>query len=78
MSQPKTGELSSIVSILFVVICQELSTYTGYTVVESADPNTSGHSRKIFALKFHPLDKDTFVSAGWDDTLRVSINIFIG
>lgn len=32
---------------------------------------TSGHSNKIFAVKFHPTDTNLLVSGGWDKTVQV-------
>mmetsp|Transcript_1059 Transcript_1059/g.1821 ORF Transcript_1059/g.1821 Transcript_1059/m.1821 type:complete len:454 (-) Transcript_1059:17-1378(-) len=30
-----------------------------------------GHSNRIYALKFHPNDKNLLVSAGWDNTVQI-------
>ncbi|XP_075928557.1 GATOR2 complex protein WDR24-like isoform X2 [Petromyzon marinus] len=32
---------------------------------------TSGHSRRIFALKFHPEELHYFVTGGWDNSLKI-------
>ncbi|XP_075716927.1 uncharacterized protein LOC142759012 [Rhinoderma darwinii] len=32
---------------------------------------TSGHTRRIFALKFHPTEHHIFVTGGWDDAIKV-------
>ncbi|XP_056419711.1 uncharacterized protein LOC130361129 [Hyla sarda] len=32
---------------------------------------TSGHSRRIFALRFHPSEHHIFVTGGWDDSIKV-------
>ncbi|XP_073529927.1 uncharacterized protein [Phyllobates terribilis] len=32
---------------------------------------TSGHTRRIFALKFHPSEHHIFVTGGWDDSIKV-------
>lgn len=32
---------------------------------------TSGHSRRIFALKFHPAEYHIFLTGGWDDSIKV-------
>ncbi|XP_063771076.1 uncharacterized protein LOC134908833 isoform X1 [Pseudophryne corroboree] len=32
---------------------------------------TSGHSRRIFALKFHPSEYHLFLTGGWDDSIKV-------
>ncbi|XP_039270758.2 uncharacterized protein LOC120345388 [Styela clava] len=31
----------------------------------------SGHTKRIFALKFHPEDNNLFITAGWDNCLKV-------
>ncbi|KAM4694550.1 THO complex subunit 6 homolog [Discoglossus pictus] len=31
----------------------------------------SGHSRRIFALRFHPSEYHIFVTGGWDDSIKV-------
>lgn len=36
-----------------------------------SDPSTVGHTDRIFALKYAAHDDDTFLSAGWDDTVRL-------
>ncbi|XP_030398574.1 uncharacterized protein LOC115639760 isoform X2 [Gopherus evgoodei] len=32
---------------------------------------SSGHSRRIFALRFHPEDRHMFLTAGWDDCVKI-------
>lgn len=32
-----------------------------------------GHASRVFAVRFHPSDPTSFVSAGWDDTVQVGI-----
>ncbi|XP_044148394.1 uncharacterized WD repeat-containing protein all2124-like [Bufo gargarizans] len=32
---------------------------------------TSGHTRRIFALKFHPSERHLFVTGGWDNSIKV-------
>ncbi|XP_069621004.1 uncharacterized WD repeat-containing protein alr2800-like [Ranitomeya imitator] len=32
---------------------------------------TSGHTRRIFALRFHPSEHHIFVTGGWDDSIKV-------
>ncbi|KAM3932007.1 uncharacterized protein RB166_005232 [Leptodactylus fuscus] len=32
---------------------------------------TSGHTRRIFALRFHPSERHIFVTGGWDDSIKV-------
>ncbi|CAN2390792.1 microtubule severing [Pristimantis euphronides] len=32
---------------------------------------TSGHTRRIFALRFHPSERHVFVTGGWDDSIKV-------
>ena len=32
---------------------------------------TSGHSNRVFSLKFHPLDENVLLSAGWDNTVQM-------
>ncbi|CAH2245485.1 cell division cycle, cofactor of APC complex-like isoform X1 [Pelobates cultripes] len=34
-------------------------------------PFTSGHTRRIFALKFHPSENHIFLTGGWDDSIKV-------
>ncbi|XP_018428327.1 PREDICTED: cell division cycle 20.2, cofactor of APC complex-like, partial [Nanorana parkeri] len=31
---------------------------------------TSGHTRKIFALRFHPSEYHVFLTGGWDDSIK--------
>ena len=31
----------------------------------------NGHRLRVFALQFHPVQPNIFVSGGWDDTLQV-------
>src|SRR5690606_2559632 len=33
--------------------------------------STSGHSSRIFALKWHPYDQNILLSGGWDNTIQV-------
>jgi len=33
--------------------------------------STSGHSNRVFSLKFHPEDENLLLSAGWDNTVHV-------
>ncbi|CAM5159565.1 unnamed protein product [Eretmochelys imbricata] len=32
---------------------------------------SSGHSRRIFALRFHPGERHVFLTAGWDDCVKI-------
>ncbi|KAM5163084.1 uncharacterized protein ACMZJ9_005886 [Mantella aurantiaca] len=32
---------------------------------------TSGHTRKIFALRFHPSEYHVFLTGGWDDSVKI-------
>lgn len=32
-----------------------------------------GHYRRIFGLKYHPDDVHVFITAGWDNVMRVSV-----
>ncbi|XP_039375044.1 polycomb group protein FIE2-like isoform X3 [Mauremys reevesii] len=32
---------------------------------------SSGHSRRIFALRFHPGERHMFLTAGWDDCVKI-------
>ncbi|XP_043939447.1 uncharacterized WD repeat-containing protein alr2800-like [Protopterus annectens] len=32
---------------------------------------TSGHSRRIFALKFHPVECHIFLTGGWDNSVKI-------
>ncbi|XP_060707141.1 uncharacterized WD repeat-containing protein all2124-like [Hemiscyllium ocellatum] len=32
---------------------------------------TSGHSRRIFALRFHPDERHIFLTGGWDDSVKI-------
>lgn len=32
---------------------------------------TSGHSRRIFALRFHPQENHIFLTGGWDNSVKV-------
>ncbi len=32
---------------------------------------TPGHSNRVFSVKFHPLDPNLMVSAGWDNTVQI-------
>ncbi|XP_069775337.1 uncharacterized protein [Narcine bancroftii] len=48
-------------------------------VLEPADHVTSGkelkpidgHTRRIYALRFHPQERHIFVSGGWDDSIKI-------
>ncbi|KAG4104036.1 WD40 repeat-like protein [Neocallimastix lanati (nom. inval.)] len=42
-----------------------------YDVFAGKDGYTSGHSNKIFSVKFHPKDSNVLVSAGWDNTVQI-------
>jgi WD40 repeat protein len=35
------------------------------------DDSSAGHAQRIFALKYHPEDNNVFISAGWDNVLRI-------
>lgn len=35
------------------------------------DRGASGHSNRVYALRFHPTDGNTLVSGGWDNTIQV-------
>ncbi|XP_078690788.1 periodic tryptophan protein 2 homolog [Branchiostoma floridae x Branchiostoma belcheri] len=39
-------------------------------LIEDVQP-TSGHSRRIYAIKFHPTDNYMFITAGWDNSLKI-------
>ena len=41
-------------------------------VLRSVDVMKSGHSQRIFALRFHPQHKSIFVTGGWDRCIKVS------
>jgi WD40 repeat protein len=46
----------------------------GYvSVFDSSCSNgeTSGHSQRIFCVKFHPTDSNLLISSGWDNTIQV-------
>ena len=45
-------------------------------ISQDESPFQSGHSQKILALRFHPDDKDVFVTAGWDHSVKVEIVSF--
>ena len=30
-----------------------------------------GHASRVFAVRYHPSDPTSFLSAGWDDTVQV-------
>ncbi|XP_072263360.1 uncharacterized protein [Pyxicephalus adspersus] len=32
---------------------------------------TSGHTRRIFALRFHPSEYHVFLTGGWDDSIKI-------
>ncbi|RHY69933.1 hypothetical protein DYB30_006825 [Aphanomyces astaci] len=32
---------------------------------------TAGHSNRVFSVKYHPLDENTIVSGGWDNTIQI-------
>ncbi|RHY34961.1 hypothetical protein DYB32_000530 [Aphanomyces invadans] len=32
---------------------------------------TAGHSNRVFSVKFHPLDENTIISGGWDNTIQI-------
>jgi WD40 repeat protein len=32
---------------------------------------TAGHVSRVFALKFHPMDRNLVISGGWDNTIQV-------
>ncbi|XP_068136081.1 uncharacterized WD repeat-containing protein alr2800-like [Hyperolius riggenbachi] len=32
---------------------------------------TSGHTRRIFALRFHPSENHIFLTGGWDDSIKI-------
>ncbi|EQC32639.1 hypothetical protein SDRG_09615 [Saprolegnia diclina VS20] len=32
---------------------------------------TAGHSNRVFSVKFHPVDENTIVSGGWDNTVQI-------
>lgn len=33
----------------------------------------SGHSRRIFALRFHPTELHLFLTGGWDNSVKASV-----
>ncbi|KAF0691911.1 Aste57867_16950 [Aphanomyces stellatus] len=32
---------------------------------------TAGHSNRVFSVKFHPVDENTIISGGWDNTIQI-------
>lgn len=54
------------------------NTFKLYETFLAPDPNaldetsvSSGHTQRVFALKFHPDDHNLFVTAGWDDCMKL-------
>lgn len=46
--------------------------YEGYNPeTASAERDLQGHGKRIFALKYHPENDETFVTGGWDNCLKV-------
>lgn len=43
----------------------------GITFREEKITSESAHSKKIFAVKFHPEDKHIFLTASWDHSVKV-------
>lgn len=51
---------------------QLVSEYTGYDNTKSpTDQQFSGCSARVFALRFHPLYDDIFITGGWDRQLKI-------
>ena len=48
-----------------------------YHVSLEDDSATPGHSQKVFVIKFHPDDKNVFISASWDRSLKVGFLLFL-
>ncbi|KAG4106911.1 WD40 repeat-like protein [Neocallimastix lanati (nom. inval.)] len=42
-----------------------------YDMNSGKDGYTSGHSNKIFSVKFHPKDSNILISGGWDNTIQI-------
>ncbi|ORX87321.1 WD40 repeat-like protein [Anaeromyces robustus] len=42
-----------------------------YDLYAGKDGVTSGHSNKIFSVKFHPKDSNLLLSGGWDNTIQI-------
>jgi len=42
-----------------------------YDMFDGKDGITSGHSNKIFSVKFHPKDNNLLMTGGWDNTIQI-------
>ena len=41
------------------------------TLSRGIGKQTPGHSNRVFSVKFHPLDENMVLSAGWDNTVQI-------
>mmetsp|Transcript_35958 Transcript_35958/g.94070 ORF Transcript_35958/g.94070 Transcript_35958/m.94070 type:complete len:323 (+) Transcript_35958:36-1004(+) len=41
------------------------------TLVGGDQKTCAGHSNRVFSVKFHPLNRNTIVTGGWDNTVQV-------
>ena len=57
-----------------MLLLQPIRTFTGYHY-DTAEQGHQGHAQRIFAIKYHPEIESVFVSAGWDNCLKVSCRI---
>ena len=55
---------------LHIRIFDETTKSLAMTIKEKGD--LPGHSNRIFALKFNPIDENVLCSAGWDNTVQVN------
>jgi len=58
-------------SDLHVRVYDAATTKLLYDVHDGKDGVTSGHSNKIFSVKFHPKDSNILLSGGWDNTVQI-------
>ena len=49
-----------------------IETLSGHSSSQNSDTCSGGsHSNRIFAVCFHPLEKDLILSGGWDNTIQI-------
>ena len=73
-SPPGSGRDLMTTSVVHV---QLEKTYEGYgSPARRASVDTeAGNTMRVYALKFHPDNENIFISAGWDNHIKVSLGL---
>ena len=63
--------LVSVKPVIVVFSWQVTQVFEGYKY-DKGDHQSTGHTQRIFTLKYHPDHNDVFITGGWDNVLKVN------